>query len=149
MTDAACLESDECNPYAAPEEIRGGDEDDHRLSPFERQCLSAGRLFFFWEKLRIAYNVILGLEAAAILAVALSSGNSLGRIVVELVFAGVIANVCFCVGPVINCYVNWLGLRTRIVTWVLFVLGAGFAMFLGLTLLLVTGLEANAEFEGF
>ncbi|NLE39541.1 MAG: hypothetical protein GX621_16085 [Pirellulaceae bacterium] len=111
-------------------------EGDHSLSGLEQQYLVAGRLMFLWERLRIVYNIILCLEAVVIFVFGVVFfAVPIGRVIAGLVIGGVVANACFCVGPVVDNYAGRFGLRSSFVTWTLFVLGTGFAVVLGLIFL--------------
>lgn len=48
---------------------------------------------------------------------------------IEFVVAGIIANIFFFAGPVVDTYVSWLGLKTRWVGIGLLVLGTAFTVF--------------------
>jgi len=86
------------------------------------------RIFVRWEMLRIAYNA--ALAALVIILVALlhdveTDWPELGRL---CVVGAVVANVCFFAGPLAEVYLNWLGVRSRGVTVILFSMGTVFAM---------------------
>jgi hypothetical protein len=80
-------------------------------------------IFLKWEKLRIPYNLILAL------VLILSHGQSMGArffhpLALSIWLTGaVLANLCFFAGPLAEAYIAWLGLRSRVVTVVLFVGG--------------------------
>lgn len=100
-----------------------------------------------WEWLRIIYNAILAIEVIAVL----SLGAVYGRLVSldslkGLVVGAVVANVCYCAGPVFNAYLHWLGCRGRAATFSLFAFGTCVAMFLTLLSVLVFFQLSNPEF---
>jgi hypothetical protein len=88
--------------------------------------LTAQAVFFAWEKLRLAYNLLL-----AVVTVALATAH---RIVDRPDFwfygfqGAFAANVGFCVGPVAEGYLCWLGLDRLVARTGLFVLGTLFAV---------------------
>jgi hypothetical protein len=95
-----------------------------------------------WERLRVLYNLIL--IAEVLLLSAFAPGHALGdrafwRL---LVFGALVANLCYCVGPIANAYAHWLGLRHPAVTIVLFVAGTALAALLALVSIIGFGLAA-------
>lgn len=98
-----------------------------------------------WERMRVVYNVVLAVM------VLLCSGIGSWRAFLdptywELLIAGAFgANVCYCVGPVAEAYLRWLGVRGRSLGLILF--GAGLLVSVPLTFFLVVGyLLARAGF---
>jgi hypothetical protein len=111
--------ADPLNPYAAPSASV------KVLSPHgEKPEL---HLFFRWEKLRLIYNAILGLETIAFFVIR-SPSQSLPEVIFWLVILAFLANLCFCLGMVLNGYTEWMGLESRVTSWVIFVLGTIFAV---------------------
>ncbi|MEJ7640335.1 MAG: hypothetical protein WKF75_20805 [Singulisphaera sp.] len=111
---------DDSNPYVAP--LAVGALSTPTLGPSETGLLLR------WEKLRVVYNVIL---AAVVLAIwAGGRGSGLGDLAFlrHLARCCLGANLCFCIGPVVNFYAHWLGLRHGAVTVVLFVAGTGLSV---------------------
>jgi hypothetical protein len=108
------------NPDRSPESA--GDDslltDSTRDGIFEQM----GRVIVTWEKLRLLYNAI---GFAPTFLIAVSSRVSFG----ELAGCVVLANVCFCMGPVADCYLTWFGFRRKVVTIALFVLITGTMLF--------------------
>jgi hypothetical protein len=131
------------NPYRAPESTPG-EEDwiapaDPAMLRRERKYAAIGRVMVTWEKLRVVYNATLGLTVIAV-GVTLIGVSSGGVWVFRVATLGaVVANVCFCAGPVVDGYLTWLGFRSPIITGVLFVAGTSLAMLLALTILLNPG----------
>jgi hypothetical protein len=113
----------ELNPYAPPSAA---------IKPSNSESESSeSRLFFRWEKLRLLYNAILGIETA-LLMVVFPPPSPIGSIGVLLPLAGLCfaANVCFCLGPVLNGYARWMGFRHGIVTILIFAAGTTIAAML-------------------
>ena len=115
------------NPYASPAEA------EIAYSPFP-PGESAKEVFVAWEKLRIIYNSVLAvisLTAAHAWLAFLSIEDLLG-----LLFQGAIgANVCFCLGPVIEGYLSLIGINRGKARIGLFVLGTMIASLLAISVL--------------
>jgi hypothetical protein len=90
------------------------------------------RLFLDWEKLRLLYNAILGVETLLLLMVMPPARGKIIAVGAQLVMACLAANLCYCLGPVLNGYSELIGFRGRAVTIVIFSLGMIVAMFLAL-----------------
>lgn len=115
---------DDLNPYASPSApIK---------PPPEEPGPTDLSLFLLWEKLRVLYNAILGLVTVVTLLVVPPRSRSLSDLFLSLAFFCFAANVCFCLGPVIDGYARLLGMRHNAVTVVIFSLGTGFAVLLAL-----------------
>ena len=116
--------TDDENPYRTPKAIEPATSEPERddSSP---KYESLGRVLVTWEKLRVIYNVI-GAVPTALLAVIFP--EALG----ELVACAVLANLCYCLGPLVDCYLTWFGIRHNGVTGILFVLGTGVMLVLAL-----------------
>ncbi|HLA84139.1 MAG TPA: hypothetical protein VJL29_05050 [Thermoguttaceae bacterium] len=125
------------NPYASPADLPDPSRiHSNALSPSDRRCLQVGRVVVAWEKLRILYNLLLGLEAAVVFLLAVVFlDQSLRGLAKTILLGGLAANLCFCAGPLADGYLSWFGLRHRAVTWSLFALGTAFSMLLGLLFL--------------
>ncbi len=132
MSEARLLA--EMNPYRSP----GGSEmpGDDTKSPRSAKLEELGGLMVTWEKLRLLYNLI-GLAPTLFIAVVAQSP------IVELAACVFVANLCFCLGPLIDGYLTWFGVRQRAVTIILFVLGTM------LMLLLALGYAIGAMFAPF
>jgi hypothetical protein len=119
--------SQDDNPYTAPSAALVASTTDHEASEF--------RLFLRWEKLRLLYNgILLTVTLLALVA------SPIPRIwtaypLISLVVLCLAANVCYCLGPVINGYAYWFGLRNRLVTIFLFSAGTLFSVVLALAAL--------------
>lgn len=119
------------NPYAATQtisletSIEPGDAD--------RSLLAIARsVFLAWEKLRIAYVVILTL--LTVLLIGLSGILDL-RLLRLIILGAVVANVGFFAGPTIETYVRWLGYNKAWPRWFMFLAGTLLAMLLAIGLL--------------
>ena len=89
----------------------------------------AKRTFVAWEKLRIWYVGILGVQT--ILLVVLAKGLWFDRQFWMMVIEGAIAaNLCFFAGPILETYVNWLGYPTKFLRWFLLIAGTCFSCLL-------------------
>jgi hypothetical protein len=66
---------------------------------------------------------VIGAIPALIIVVAFSLSPG------ELVICAFAANVGFCLGPLVDCYLTWFGFRHTAVTGTLFVLGTGVMLF--------------------
>ena len=112
------------NPFAAPTvdlaPSPGGSakRDDDTLGAI------AKRTFLAWEKLRFLYVAILAAECLLFGSRKLADPEFWGLIV----FGGVVSNLCFFAGPIVETYVTWLGFQARWLRWLLFVLGTLFTM---------------------
>jgi hypothetical protein len=90
-------------------------------STFGRLVAQARQVFLRWERLRIPYNALL----VAVVMLPAGGGFSWpdpGDFLI-LLMGAVLANLCFLAGPVAETYLAWLGMRSKLVTAVLFVGG--------------------------
>jgi hypothetical protein len=78
----------------------------------------AMEVFFAWERLRLLYNLILAVVVVGFGA--LSAEVRVPLFWFRVAGEAIIANVCFCCGPVAECYLRWGGLRLRAARWCLF-----------------------------
>ncbi|MEM8737408.1 MAG: hypothetical protein AAGG38_02880 [Planctomycetota bacterium] len=111
----------------------------------------AKQIFIRWEKLRLIYNLVMGLILLA--AFAIYAAPDWPSLEVWLGYlglcavGGVIANFCFFAAPVAEIYLAWLGWRTRWSTVLLFTGGVivtcGLAVmwfiFLGISVFMFSG----------
>jgi hypothetical protein len=102
------------NPYRSPSipMHEMGPDDPGRSSKLEE----IGGVALTWEKLRLVYNVI-GFFPTALIVVVIRPPF------IEVAFCVFLANLCFCLGPLIDGYLTWFGIRHRAVTVILFALG--------------------------
>lgn len=118
------------NPYQAPLDASTLSE---HLAGQKAGTESARSVFLAWEALRLVYNGLLAIIVLACAASSLSNWDFW-----ELLATGVFgANVCFCVGPILEGYVALLGAPRRVVRWLIFVPGMLFACAATLGLLYV------------
>jgi hypothetical protein len=87
---------------------------------------TARSVFLAWEKLRIAFNAIL----AAVVLLSAGSAISEGAFWRFLVWGALGANLCFCLGPVVEGYLSLLGSNRQAARWVVFSLGVMAGCFL-------------------
>lgn len=113
------------NPYQTPaadlpERAAAGLATGGPLAPWQRVLRN-------WELLRIPYNLLVGLTGIA--SVLPQAGKLLhpGPLI-GLVFYALGANFCFFIGPAIELYLAWIGVRNQRVRWVLFAVGTLLAM---------------------
>lgn len=86
-----------------------------------------------WEKLRLVYNGVLVLESVCLyFLLGMHDWVTPYFYLVVLPVLVVIANVCFTLGPAVECYLFFLGFYRSYLRWVLFVPGMLFAIFLAL-----------------
>jgi hypothetical protein len=83
-------------------------------------------VFFAWEKMRLLYNALMGVLVICIVVKA-GFGFSIGVWIAE---GAVLANLCFCIGPIAEGYLCWLGLPHQTTRWVLFCWGCVISIFL-------------------
>ncbi len=93
--------------------------------------------FLAWERLRIVYNIVLvALTCISVLGTQPQQGLDPG-FWLAAAGAGVAANVCYFLGPGLECYLRWLGLRNAMLTSLLFGLGLAFSMLITLAAALI------------
>jgi hypothetical protein len=129
------LPPDDVNPYAPPSAAQTG--------PHEPES-SDFAMFLRWERLRLLYNAILGV--VTILGMLAPHHGLRGNIpnqIVGLIPLGLGANVCYCIGPVLEGYAHLIGLRGKVVTGILFGLGTAFAALLAWAAILGWGIDAD------
>ncbi|MGL6075499.1 MAG: hypothetical protein ACRC8S_15200 [Fimbriiglobus sp.] len=80
---------------------------------------SAHAVFLAWERLRLAYNAVLGLVVLFFAGSELPNREFQGF----LLRAVIGANLCFCLGPVAEGYLALVGANRRVARWCLFVPG--------------------------
>lgn len=119
------------NPYAASPQTALDTPSEVTLT---NRSLSeiARSVFLAWEKLRIAYVIILALITIVVTGV---SGLFELRILRLIILGGVVANVAFFAGPSIETYVRWLGYNRTWPRWLMFIGGTLISILLTLGLL--------------
>ena len=93
---------------------------------------TARRVFLAWEKLRIAYVIILALITLLLIGV---SGILNLRLLRLIIMGAVAANVAYFAGPTIETYVRWLGYNKAWPRWFMFVAGTLLSVLLAIGLL--------------
>ncbi|MBN2023472.1 MAG: hypothetical protein JW809_11850 [Pirellulales bacterium] len=114
------------NPYQPPLGAAGEIEPS---DPAEARYARVGRVMVAWEKLRILYNAILAVVVALAGGLAWAKWGQRPRLG-TLVMGAIMANLWYCAGHVIDGYLSWFGLRSPVVTWLLFGFGTLLAMLL-------------------
>ena len=119
----------------------------------------ARAVFWRWERLRLAYNAIvglLGLVAVAPFVIdrfdpSFRYGTApSGGLVLAVVLYAAAANTCYFLGPLLECYVRWLGWNSRWLTRILYSLGVLVSVAVTLTCAVMVWLEMSLEeFLGF
>jgi hypothetical protein len=108
------------------------DEDAAPWHNISQPQASADEVFLAWERLRLFYNAIL------LVVVVCYFGLETLFIVPFALLPALLANLCFCAGPVAEWYLYLLGMPRRSARWLVFVLGT--------LLSVVVTLAAAAEF---
>ena len=93
----------------------------------------AKAVFLRWEKLRLAYNLVVGLVGLAAIAPHVINGIDpsflpgdampIPFLVVGVVLYAAAANFCYFLGPALECYLRWLGLNVPVLTKGLYTAG--------------------------
>ena len=117
------------NPYQPPEAKLVDSAADEILDRYSR----IGKLVVGWEKLRLLYNIILGTFVLLLLGIAFQYvRSSILDIIPRVVLGGIFANLCFCVGPILNGYLAWIGWGHPFIRPTLFVSGTVLTMLLAI-----------------
>lgn len=83
---------------------------------------AAYRVLKNWEKLRLVYNAVL-IPWSSLSVLVLRRDGTDPLLWFSIITGGVIANVCFCLGPVLESYLVWVGANPRTARGWLFALG--------------------------
>lgn len=123
------MSNEPANPYAPTDNIEndeGWELAGQKLDAKNVRLIRVGRTFVTWEKLRLVYNLILLCVTVLTcgfcvmcLPVSIDEGDLIGRVIV----GALLANLCFCLGPLIDGYLSWFGWRSTFSTSVLFLFG--------------------------
>lgn len=81
---------------------------------------TARPIFLHWERLRIPYNLTLGVMTVLFHPGLFNPGDHLALVLVMLGIGCVGANLCFLAAPIFETYVAWLGVRSQWLTIALF-----------------------------
>ncbi|MGB7345611.1 MAG: hypothetical protein WBD20_15460 [Pirellulaceae bacterium] len=119
------------NPYTAPVESSAPDADTVRPvgEPFGEIARST---FLAWEKMRLIY---IGLCAAPTLVLgATGATESIGssHFWIPVIVGGIVANLFYFIGPIVETYVTWLGFRSKKLRWMLFAFGTLFTVMMAI-----------------
>ncbi|MBL8854737.1 MAG: hypothetical protein JNK57_12290 [Planctomycetaceae bacterium] len=87
----------------------------------------ARETFVAWELLRVVYIVVLG-----VLTIVLTGVGGLldAKLLFFLIECGIVANIAYFAGPVVETYIRWLGYEQTWPRWVMFALGTLLSMVL-------------------
>lgn len=107
------------NPYAATTTTVYESSSDREAASGSLIAI-ARRVFLAWEKLRIAYVIILALITVLLTGV---SGLLSMRLLQLIIEGAVVANIAYFAGPTIETYVRWLGYNRSWPRWFMFVGG--------------------------
>ena len=106
-------------------------------SPIEDRFHIVGKTVVAWERLRLIYNTVMGPFVLAVVAFSHTiAARDYIELFAEIVAGGVLANLCYCAGPIIDGYLTWFGFRHRWVTIILFLCGTMLTMLLALAVIL-------------
>ena len=123
------MSSEPTNPYAPMAHVESDEAWElagQELDAKNVRLIRVGRTVVTWEKLRLAYNLILACVTVLAIGfcmiyspVSIDTLGLIGTVVVGALFA----NPCFCLGPLIDGYLSWFGWRSTFSTGVIFLLG--------------------------
>ena len=129
MKNDFSTENEPANPYAPTVHVdndEGWELTGQTLDATSVRFIRVGRTIVSWEKLRLAYNLILAfvtvLTCGLLLFFSFAPFN-VGRLIGTVVVGVIVANACFCLGPLIDGYLSWFGWRSALTTGVLFAIG--------------------------
>jgi hypothetical protein len=97
-----------------------------RLSDARIKFLDTKVVFYDWERLRLVYNaILLGIVLCSMTFFVVSRPLLWHPhyYAFELLGYAILANVCFCVGPVAEGYLCWFGLDRHRARWIVFLVG--------------------------
>ena len=103
-------------------------------------------VFWRWERYRVVYNLILVGET--VLAISTRSHLPNWRFLDMLAVLAVVANVCFCAGPVLHGYLWRFGFRGRWFWRTILIAGTLLAMLLAAIALVSLSASGNLSFGG-
>ncbi|HUE74856.1 MAG TPA: hypothetical protein VMP01_28575 [Pirellulaceae bacterium] len=114
------------NPYQPPI------EENPAVLSISAVKTTAQEVFLAWEKLRLAYNIVLVLVTLGGLGIVGTEFVNWRQLAVTLAIDAIVANLCFCAGPCLEGYLAWIGAERRITRTIVFVLGTILASLLAL-----------------
>lgn len=112
------------NPFSAPQAVNPATAVGQEAAPPTTLGQIGKRVFLEWEKMRLAY---IGILVIFTILIGLSELANPAFWVVALVGA-VVSNLCYFLGPIVETYVTWLGLRSVAIRWGMFIVGTLFTM---------------------
>ena len=112
------------NPFSAPQASSSAKVVEKEAAQPTTLGQIGKRVFLEWEKLRLAY---IGILVIFTVLIGLPQWGNPAFWVVAF-FGAIVANVCYFLGPIVETYVTWLGLRSLAVRWSMFILGTLFTM---------------------
>lgn len=122
------------NPFASPARPEPLVRRDVRtviwdaVRPTPEKYVAVGRTVVVWELLRIPYNGLMLIAAAAGMVLALPvSLVQWEPIALQLLDWALYSNACFLLGHFVAGYATWLGVHRRWMTYVVFGLGTSYA----------------------
>jgi hypothetical protein len=89
----------------------------------ERPRTETRAVFLKWEKLRLPYNIVLAVVLVGSYLAYFGTRVPPVPLLWAWLVGAILANICFLVAPAVESYAAWLGFRSRILTWILFVGG--------------------------
>ena len=105
-------------------------------SQTEDRFHDVGKTVVAWERLRLIYNIVMGVFVAAVVGFSQALiARDYRQVLAEIAAGGVAANLCFCAGPIVDGYLTWFGIRNRWVTIILFIAGTILTMLLALVVI--------------
>jgi hypothetical protein len=135
--------SPQADPCPRPSAFTGGHIIDEATLPiYERRLVNLALVAVAWEKLRIWYNAVLAVVALLGLVVIDASLLLDMQAMKTMVFAAIAANVCFCVGPLVEGYVTWFFGKLPGLRAVIFAIGIIGAVMLTIWVVANVGMES-------
>ncbi len=113
------------NPYQSSQVVSDVPTVDPNATDVGLEAI-ARRTFWEWEKLRLWFNGVLTAWTLLVAALFTEPLFRDPRLWTLATAGGVVANICFFAGPIVETYFTWLGWRafgTRGLRWVIFALG--------------------------
>ncbi len=127
-SDAEYASGESTNPYTPTIHVddEGWELTGQTLDAKNVRLIRVGRTVVTWEKLRLVYNLILACVTLLISGYCfwrfhdvINPERLFGTVATGMFFA----NVCFCLGPLIDVYLSWFGWRSPFTTGVIFLIG--------------------------
>jgi len=100
-------------------------------SPVQIALSDVRETFLIWERLRILYNAVLVALTCLVVFSLKPEAATEPHFWSRTILGALAANVCFFAGPAADCYIRWLGYKSRVVTYG--ILGMGLLVACGIT----------------